>query len=100
MARGTMPRIAPSISTLRSEGFLATAAGNRGSRLSRGLAGWDARLREQAAQYKPAVCRALRETPHEIGAPVGAKRHVDLQSVSGGVHLFLKVAANSINHLK
>src|SRR5208282_591776 len=100
MARETMPRIAPSISILPSEGFLATAGGNRGRQLSRGLARWTARLCEQAAQDKPAVCRALREAPHEIGAPVGAKRNVDLQSVSGGVHLFLKVASNSINHLK
>src|SRR5580704_3145088 len=67
-----------------------------GCRLARGASG----LREEAAQNKPAVCWALGETAHEIRAPVGAERHVDLQSVTGGAHLRLQVAPDSIDHLK
>src|SRR5271165_1122190 len=71
-------------------------SGRSSSRLARGAAG----LREKATQYKPAIRGAFRETAHEIGAPVGAEGHVDLQGVAGGAYLGLQVAPDSINHLK
>src|ERR1700737_586473 len=75
----------------------STALRRRGSGGSlAGLSGFG----EQAAQDEPAIGWAFREAAHEVGAPVGAEGHVDLQSVSGGVYFLLQIAANSINHLK
>jgi hypothetical protein len=54
----------------------------------------------QRFQDKQEIRRTLGQTPHQVGIPRLAKRHIDAQIVPLFDQLLLEIATNAVEHLK